>query len=162
MSAEASLSRDRLAEVTCDEKSIPHDAADRARERAAAIFDLVEENSFGVVDCDDGPYRLTVAQAESRLTFEVRGASGASVAALAMSTTPLRPLLTDYFLLCESYYSAIRSASPRQIEAIERERAALHNQGAALIAERLADKIRLDERTARRLFTLVSALNWKK
>jgi uncharacterized protein (UPF0262 family) len=162
MSAEAILSRDRLAEVTCDEKSIPRDAAERARERAAAIFDLVEENSFGVVDCDDGPYRLTVAQAESRLIFEVRGASGARVAELAMSLTPLRALLTDYFLLCESYYSAIRSASPRQIEAIERERAALHNQGAALIAERLADKIKLDERTARRLFTLVSALNWKK
>ena len=123
---------------------------------------MVEENSFGVVGCDDGPYRMSIAQAESRLSFDVRGASGARVAEMAMSLTPLRPLLTEYFLLCESYYSAIRSASPRQIEAIERERAALHNQGAKLIAERLADKVEIDERTARRLFTLVSALNWKK
>jgi uncharacterized protein (UPF0262 family) len=162
MSVEATRSRNRLAEVTFDEKSIAYDAADRAQERAAAIFDLVEENSFGVAGCDDGPYRLTVAQAESRLTLNIRGASGAPVAELAMSMTPLRALLTEYYLLCESYYSAIRSASPRQIEAIERERAALHNQGAALIAERLADKVEIDERTSRRLFTLVSALNWKK
>ncbi len=75
--------------------------------------------------------------------------------------TPFRPLLKDYFLVCETYYSAIRTASPREIEAIDRERTALHNEGADLLASRLADKVEIDSGTARRLFTLVSALHWK-
>ena len=75
--------------------------------------------------------------------------------------TPFRPLLKDYFLVCETYYDAIRTASPRQIEAIDRERTALHNEGADLMAARLADKVEIDRPTARRLFTLISALHWK-
>ena len=75
--------------------------------------------------------------------------------------TPFRPLLKDYFLVCETYYNAIRTASPRQIEAIDRERTALHNEGAALMASRIAEKVIIDTPTARRLFTVVSALHWK-
>ena len=84
-----------------------------------------------------------------------------AIVEFAVSMTPFRPLLKDYFMVCETYYSAIRTASPRQIEAIDRERTALHNEGARCIAARLADKVEIDEGTARRLFTVVSALHWK-
>ena len=161
MSRTASRSRNRLKEVLLDEATIPRGVADRDHERAVAIFDLVEDNSFGVQGRDDGPYSLTIAQSESRLTFDVRSKTGERVVEFAVSMTPFRPLLKDYFLLCETYYSAIRNASPRQIEAIDRERAALHNQGASLIAARIADGIEIDEGTARRLFTVISALHWK-
>jgi len=161
MNGKAPASRNRLAEVLLDQATIPHGAADQDHERAAAIFDLVKESSFAVPGRDDGPYSLTIAQSESRLTFEVRGESGERVAEFAVSTTPLRPLLKDYFLLCESYYSAIRAASLERIEAIDRERAALHNEGATLIAARIADKVEVDEAALRRLFTLIAALQWK-
>jgi uncharacterized protein (UPF0262 family) len=161
MNRSASGSRNRLHEVLLDEATIPRGASDRDHERAVAIFDLVEDNSFGVPGREDGPYSLTVAQSESRLTFEVRAQSGERIVEFAVSMTPFRPLLKDYFMVCETYYSAIRTASPRQIEAIDRERTALHNEGAALLAARLADKVEVDEGTARRLFTLISALHWK-
>lgn len=161
MSGAAPLPRNRLVEVTLDEATIPRGVADRDHERAVAIFDLVEDNSFGVPGRDEGPYRLRIAQSESRLNFEVRSHSGESVVEFSVSMTPFRPLLKDYFLVCETYYSAIRTASPRQIEAIDRERSALHNEGAALVAARFADKVDIDEATSRRLFTLISALHWK-
>jgi uncharacterized protein (UPF0262 family) len=161
MSRTASRSRNRLKEVLLDEATIPRGVADRDHERAVAIFDLVEDNSFGVQGRDDGPYSLTIAQSESRLTFDVRSKTGERVVEFAVSMTPFRPLLKDYFLVCETYYSAIRTASPRQIEAIDRERSALHNEGDSLIAARIADKVEIDEATARRLFTLISALHWK-
>jgi uncharacterized protein (UPF0262 family) len=161
MSGDASQSRNRLHEVLLDPSTIPPGVADGDHERAVAIVDLVEENRFGVQGRDEGPYSMTIAQSESRLMFTVRSKIGEPVVEFAVSMTPFRPLLKDYFLLCETYYSAIRSASPRQIEAIDRERAALHNEGASLIAARVADRIEIDEGTARRLFTLISALNWK-
>jgi uncharacterized protein (UPF0262 family) len=154
-------SRNRLQEVLLDPSTIPPGVADGDHERAVAINDLVEDNSFGVQGRDEGPYSLTIAQSESRLTFKVRSKVGETIVEFTVSTTPLRPLLRDYFLLCETYYSAIRNASPRQIEAIDRERAALHNEGASLIAARIADGIEIDEGTARRLFTVISALHWK-
>jgi uncharacterized protein (UPF0262 family) len=152
--------RNRLAEVKFDEKSIPRGFSDRDHECAAAVFDLIEDNRFGVRDRNDGPYSLRIAQVESRLTFEVRTVAGAPVVVFAVSMTPFRPLLKDYFNICENYYSAIRSAGPRQIEEIDRARTATHNEGAGLLAARLADKVEIDEATARRLFTLVSALHW--
>ena len=114
--------RDRIAEVALDEATIPRGAADHDHEREVAIFDLVEENTFAVPGRDDGPYALAISQEESRLTFGVRGARGEPAASVVVSMTPFRPLLKDYFLVCETYYSAIRTASPRQIEAIDRER----------------------------------------
>ena len=161
MSATAAESRDRLNEVILDEATIPRGATDLDHERAVAIFDLIEENSFGVPVRDDGPYRLMVSREESKLTFDVRTASGEPAVSIVVSMTPFRPLLRDYSLICETYYSAIRTASPRQIEAIDRERATLHNEGAELMALRLSEKVVIDRTTARRLFTLVSALRWK-
>jgi uncharacterized protein (UPF0262 family) len=161
MSAAAADSRDRLNEVILDEATIPRGASDLDHERAVAIFDLIEENSFGVPGRDDGPYRLMVSREESKLTFDVRTASGEPAVSIVVSMTPFRPLLRDYSLICETYYSAIRTASPRQIEAIDRERTTLHNEGAELMALRLSEKVVIDRTTARRLFTLVSALRWK-
>ena len=161
MSKRTAQSRNRLSEVILDEATIPRGEIDVDHERAVAVFDLVEENSFAVPGRDDGPYSLTISQEESKLTFGVRGANGELAASVVVSMTPFRPLLKDYFLACDTYYSAIRTASPRQIEAIDRERTALHNEGAELIAQRLVGKLDIDQGTARRLFTLVSVLRSK-
>jgi uncharacterized protein (UPF0262 family) len=161
MSAEPTRSRNRLYEVRLDEATLPRVAPDEDHEREVAVFDLVEENSFGAPGRDDGPYSLTIAQQDSKLIFVLRTQARETVADFVVSMTPFRPLLKDYFLVCETYYNAIRTASPRQIEAIDRERTALHNEGANLMAARLADKVEIDMPTARRLFTLISALHWK-
>jgi uncharacterized protein (UPF0262 family) len=161
MSRKPAMSRNRLAEVVLDEKTIPRGAADVDHERAVAIFDLIEENAFAVPGRDDGPYALGISQEESKLTFDVSTAAGELAASIVVSMTPFRPLLKDYFLVCETYYSAIRTASPRQIEAIDRERTKLHNEGAELMAQRLTGTIDIDQATARRLFALVSALRWR-
>jgi len=151
----------RLYEVVLDGASIGRGTPDQEHERAVAIYDLTSENSFAPPGRDDGPFSLRVALQETKLTFDISARSGAPVLSLAMSMTPFRPLLKDYFMVCDNYYAAIRTASPRQIEAIDRERAALHNEGAALVAARLADRIEIDAGTARRLFTLISSLFWK-
>jgi uncharacterized protein (UPF0262 family) len=154
--------RSRLYEVLLDEATLPRLATDQDHERAVAIFDLVEENSFAVRGREEeGPYSLVVAQHEAKLNFAVRTEEGELATEFAVSMTPFRPLLKDYFLVCETYYNAIRTASPREIEAIDRERTSLHNEGAELLATRLADKVDIDKGTARRLFTLISALHWK-
>jgi uncharacterized protein (UPF0262 family) len=154
-------SRDRLSEVFLDEDTIPRGAIDVDHERSVAIFDLVEENLFGIPGRDDGPYTMTISQEESKLAFDVRTSDGEPAVSIVVSMTPLRPLLKDYFMVCETYYSAIRTASPRQIELIDRERAKLHNEGAELMAHRLMEKVTIDQGTARRLFTLVSTLRWR-
>ncbi len=161
MNGKPTESRDRLSEVVLDEETIPRGVIDVDHERAVAIFDLIEENSFGVPGRDDGPYVLKISQEESKLTFDVLTSDGEEAVSIVVSMTPFRSLLKDYFMVCETYYSAIRTASPRQIEAIDRERSALHNEGADLMAQRLAERLTIDQGTARRLFTLVSTLRWK-
>ena len=160
MTAKGEENRDRLAEVSLDEQTIPRGASDVDHERAVAIFDLVETNSFGVPGRDSGPYCLKISQEEAKLTFDVLTEDGEHAVSIVVSMTPFRPLLKDYFLVCETYYSAIRTASPRQIEAIDRERSKLHNEGADLMAQRLSEKVNIDRTTARQLFTLVSTLRW--
>jgi uncharacterized protein (UPF0262 family) len=153
--------RSRLFEVVLDGTSIGRGTPDQEHERAVAIYDLTSENSFAPPGRDDGPFSLRVAQQEAKLTFEVQTRSGEPVVNFSISMTPFRPLLRDYFLVCENYYAAIRTASPTQIEAIDRERAALHNEAAGLVAARFAERIEIDQGTARRLFTLISSLYWK-
>ena len=161
MSRKPAKSRNRLAGVVLDEATIPRGAADVDHERAVAMFDLIEENAFAVPGRDDGPYTLMISQEESKLTFDVRTAGGELAASIVVSMTPVRPLLKDYFLVCETYYAAIRDASPAQIEALDRSRRAIHDEAGALVLERLAGKIDFDVDTARRLFTLIAALHWK-
>jgi uncharacterized protein (UPF0262 family) len=98
---------------------------------------------------------------DAKLVFQIRDESGANVVTHILSLTPFRRILKDYFLICESYYAAIRTATPSRIEAIDMGRRGLHNEGAQLLAERLKGKIDTDPDTARRLFTLITALHWK-
>jgi uncharacterized protein (UPF0262 family) len=153
--------RKRLMAVTLDEQSIGRGSADQEHERAIAIYDLLEENHFALVGHDGGPYCLAIALHDAKLAFEVRDAEGKSIVTHILSLTPFRRLLKDYFMICESYYSAIRNATPSRIEAIDMGRRGLHNEGAQLLSERLKGKIETDQDTARRIFTLVTALHWK-
>jgi uncharacterized protein (UPF0262 family) len=151
----------RLINVTLDDASIGRGNPDVEHERMVAIYDLLEENSFEPVGHEGGPYALNLAIVDNRLVFDIRLADGAPVVAHLLSLSPLRRIVKDYFLICESYYTAIKSASPAQIEAIDMGRRGLHNEGSELLQERLKDKVNVDFDTARRLFTLISVLHWK-
>jgi uncharacterized protein (UPF0262 family) len=151
----------RLISVTLDENSIGRGSADQEHERAIAVYDLIEDNSFALAGHKNGPYALTISLVDAKLVFDIRDEAGANVVTHILSLTPFRRILKDYFLICESYYAAIRTATPSRIEAIDMGRRGLHNEGAQLLAERLKGKIETDADTARRLFTLVTALHWK-
>ena len=151
----------RLVKVSLDENTIGAASRDIEHERAIAIYDLIEENSFSPVGHDGGPYCLALQVVENRLVFDIRTESGDPVIAHYLSLSPFRRLVKDYFLVCESYYQAIRSATPSQIEAIDMGRRSLHNEGSELLMERLKGKISIDLDTARRLFTLITVLYWK-
>ena len=153
--------RKKLVAVLLDENSIGRGNADQEHERAIAIYDLVESNSFGVPGHEGGPYELLIALHEAKLAFDIRQEGGSSVVTHILSLTPFRRILKDYFMVCESYYAAIRTATPAQIEAIDMGRRGLHNDGAKLLAERLNGKVECDFDTARRIFPLVTALHWK-
>jgi uncharacterized protein (UPF0262 family) len=153
--------RNRLVSITLDEASIGRGSADQEHERQVAIYDLLEENWFALPGRDAGPYGLKIALQESKLALEIVDESGAAIVTHILSLTPFRRLLKDYFFVCESYYAAIRTAMPRQIEAIDMGRRALHDEAADLLIERLKGKIECDRDTARRLFTLMTALHWK-
>jgi uncharacterized protein (UPF0262 family) len=151
----------RLARITLDEGSIGRSSADIEHERAVAIYDLLDDNSFAPVDNDSGPYALHLSIQESRLVFDVRREDGTPLTAHLLSLTPFRRIVKDYFLICDSYYKAIRTSTPSQIEAIDMGRRGLHNEGSELLMERLKEKIEIDFDTARRLFTLICVLHWK-
>jgi len=158
---ELAPNRKKLVLVTLDENSIGRGNADQEHERAIAIYDLVEANSFGLPGHEGGPYELGISLFDAKLVFEIGDQGGGAIITHILSLTPFRRILKDYFLVCESYYAAIRTATPAQIEAIDMGRRGLHNDGAKLLAERLDGKIECDFDTARRLFTLVTALHWK-
>jgi uncharacterized protein (UPF0262 family) len=153
--------KQRLAKITLDEGSIGRSSPDIEHERAVAIYDLLEDNSFAPVDNDSGPYALHLSIQESRLVFDIRREDGTPLTAHLLSLTPFRRIVKDYFLICDSYYKAIRTSTPSQIEAIDMGRRGLHNEGSELLVERLKEKIEIDFDTARRLFTLICVLHWK-
>lgn len=153
--------QNRLISVTLDENSIGRGSADQEHERAIAVYDLIEDNSFAIVGHDGGPYALAISLMDAKLVFDIRDQNGNVVVTHILSLTPFRRILKDYFLICESYYAAIRTATPSRIEAIDMGRRGLHNEGAQLLAERLKGKIETDADTSRRLFTLITALHWK-
>lgn len=151
----------RLVRVTLDENSIGRSGPEIEHERRVAIYDLLEDNSFAPVDNDQGPYTLHLSIAENRLVFDIKLVDGTPVMAHLLSLTPFRRIVKDYFMICDSYYRAIRTATPSQIEAIDMGRRGLHNEGSELLVERLKEKITVDFDTARRLFTLICVLHWK-
>ena len=151
----------RLVAVTLDEGSIGRSGPDIEHERAVAIYDLLEANVFAPVDHGRGPFKLHLSIAGNRLVFDIRRANDAPVMAHLLSLSPLRRIVKDYFLICDSYYDAIRTATPERIEAIDMGRRALHDEGSELLMERLKRKVVIDFDTARRLFTLICVLHWK-
>ena len=153
--------RNRLVAVLLDPGSIGAGTPDQEHERAIAIYDLIEQNSFALPEREEGPYSLSLSLSERKLVFEVRHESGPVLVTHLLSLTPFSRLIRDYQMICDSYFQAIRTASPAQIEAIDMGRRGLHDEAAVVLKERLAGKVEIDHDTARRLFTLVYALHWK-
>ena len=151
----------RLIAVTLDEGSIGHSGPDIEHERAVAIYDLLESNSFAPEGQVRGPLKLNLSITGNRLVFDIRNANDTPVMAHLLSLSPLRRIVKDYFMICDSYYEAIRTATPDRIEAIDMGRRALHDEGSQLLMERLKNKVTVDFETARRLFTLICVLHWK-
>ncbi|MBI1209350.1 MAG: UPF0262 family protein [Azospirillum sp.] len=152
--------RARIVHVVLDEKSVVRRKPEVEHERAVAIFDLLEENSFDVEGfVEDGPFNLHLSIEENRLGFDIRTQDGTPLTKVLLPLTPFRSIVRDYFMVCESYYNAIKRATPSQIEAYDMGRRGLHNEGSDLLRERLAGKIVLDHDTARRLFTLICVLH---
>jgi uncharacterized protein (UPF0262 family) len=150
-----------LVAVTLDENSIGRSSRDVEQERKIAIYDLLEQNSFEPAEHEGGPYTLALSITGDRLVFDIRLEDGGAVVAHHLSLGPFRRIVKDYFMICDSYYEAIRTASPERIEAIDMGRRALHDEGSRILMERLKRKVAVDFDTARRLFTLVSVLHWK-
>ncbi len=149
----------RIVNVTLDEHTVVRRSPEVEHERAVAIFDLLEENYFAPLGDDRGPYRLHLAIVENRLTIAIEAADGGAVDGVALALNSFRRLVKDYFTVCDSYYAAIKRSSPTQIEAIDMGRRGLHDEGAELLRQRLADRIDIDFATARRLFTLICVLH---
>lgn len=159
---------ERLCAVMLDESTFGRASNEIEHERAIAIYDLVEENSFqplssSMPDATEfhGPYRLNLSLQEARMVFEVLFEDGGQLATHILSLTPFRKIVKDYYMICDSYFAAIKTATPSQIEAIDMGRRGLHNEGSQLLIDRLSGKIAMDFNTARRLFTLVCVLHWK-
>lgn len=152
----------RLCAIHLDPKSIQPANAETEHERSVAIYDLVEENSFQPVGHDQGgPYRLDLSMIERKLVLDIKLENGEPIATHILSLTPFRRIIKDYFLICDSYYEAIKTATPSRIEAIDMGRRGLHNEGSQILQSRLEGKIITDFPTARRLFTLICALHWR-
>jgi uncharacterized protein (UPF0262 family) len=154
----------RIAAITLDEHTVLARSEAVENERAAAISDLLKDNAFAPCSGLRGPFALHLTVEENRLNMEIRSLSDGSLATEASETimlplVPFRRIVKDYFLICESYYKAIRERGVAQVEAIDAGRRSLHNEGAELLIERLAGKVVIDHATARRLFTLLCVLH---
>ncbi|RZO68416.1 MAG: UPF0262 family protein [Parvularculaceae bacterium] len=161
MSEDTNNSPFRIVDIQLDERSLAPATADIEHERKVAIFDLKQENYFEPIGASHGPFELYLSYAERRLVFDVRQSDGVALGSVHLSMTPFRKIIKDYFLLCESYFDAIRNAAPAQIETIDMARRAMHNEGSEILMERLKDKIKLDLNTARRLFTLICSFHMR-
>ena len=151
------MSADRkLASVELDAATLPAATAEIEHERRVAIFDLVEKNSFEPVGAEGGPYRLKLSLQDNRLVFDIDGENFTRT--YAISLTPLKGVIKDYLMICDSYYEALRGSSASQIETVDKGRRGLHNEGAEQLKTRLDGKIVVDHETSRRLFTLLCAL----
>lgn len=157
--AEDERKKQRLQSVELDDVSLGAASRDQEQERQIAIFDLLEENYFLPEGALSGPYDLKMGLVENRLVLDIRGPGYERRHILSLS--PFRSLIKDYFLICESYYQAIRNSTPTQIEALDMGRRGLHNEASQRLQTRLAGKVETDLDTARRLFTLICALHWR-
>lgn len=150
-----------IASITLDEGSIGHRSPEIEHERNIAITDLVHNNSFAPVGVAGGPYDVRLSVKEGRLAFSIKGKGRKKSTDIVLSVQPLKSIIRDYFLICESYYEALKDASRGKIEAIDAGRRGVHNEGAELLRSLLKGKIEVDALTARRLFTLICVLHIK-
>ena len=152
----------RICHVELDEKSIIRRNSDIEHERRVAIFDLLDANYFAPkIDTHDnyqGPYRVTLRIEDNRLAIDLKTEHSKELSTLVLPLSPLRSVIKEYFFVCDSYYDAIKTASPKQIEAIDIGRRALHNEGSQIMQSRFSEKVDIDFETARRLFTLICVL----
>ncbi len=151
----------RLIAIDLDTASLGRANSNIEHEREVAIFDLLDSNSFALAEREEGPYKLLLSLLDDRLIFNVCREDDTNLVTHMLSLSPLRRILRDYFIVCESYYDAIRTQPPSKIQALDMGRRGLHNDGGALLKDRLKGKIIVDGDTARRLFTLICALHWK-
>jgi uncharacterized protein (UPF0262 family) len=149
----------RIVKVVLDEKSVVRRNSDIEHERAAALSDLMAGNEFAPVSGHPGPFHLSIGLEEDRLVLDIRSTKDEPIERVTLTLRPFRSLIRDYFLVCGNYYAAIRTQSPSRIEAIDMGRRSLHDEGAALLRDRLAEKVAIDRDTARRLFTLICVLH---
>ncbi len=159
MTARAGSDGGRLASIELDEHTVVRRNADVEHERRVAIVDLLDSNRFAPVGAEPGPYHLNLGIEDNRLVFDVQSTDRRPVDRVQLPLAGFRGIVKDYFMICESYYAAIKRASPSQIEAIDMGRRGLHDEAAELLRERLADRIEVDHDTARRLFTLICVLH---
>tara|TARA_R110002124_G_scaffold106374_4_gene258061 strand:+ start:4999 stop:5469 length:471 start_codon:yes stop_codon:yes gene_type:complete len=151
-----------LIDITLDDSALPEPTPEIAQERRVAIFDLLQENEFSVVrdGAPDGPYKLTLGMQDRRLVFTITTENDEPAGQFMLSLSPLKQVIKDYFAICESYFKAVTSMPPAQIEAIDMGRRGIHDEGSEQLRERLEGKIETDKMTARRLFTLICALHF--
>ncbi|WP_292082153.1 MULTISPECIES: UPF0262 family protein [unclassified Brevundimonas] len=146
----------KLSSIEVDAATLPAATAEIEHQRRVAIFDLIEQNSFTPEGAEGGPYALRLSSQDNRLAFDISGPDFSRTHVLSLS--PMKAVIRDYALICESYYEALRGSSPSQIESVDMGRRGLHNEGAELLRGRLEGKVEIDKETARRLFTLVCAV----
>jgi len=151
--------RQRILDITLDERTVVRRNADVEHERAVAIGDLLHDNSFAPASGAKGPFRLHLGIEENRVALDIRDQDDKPLERALLPLSPFRSIVKDYFLVCGSYYDALRTANPARIEAIDMGRRALHDEGSALLRERLAERVAVDFDTARRLFTLLCVLH---
>ena len=155
----------RIAHIELDDANLPPPTPEIEQERKVAIFDLLEDNSFAIADRDgravpDGPYQLHLSIRDKRLVFDLKTEDEAAAGAFHLSLGPFRQVVKDYFQICESYFDAVKTLPPSQIETIDMARRGIHNEGARVLQERLEGKADVDIDTARRLFTLICVLHF--
>ena len=149
----------RLVHVVLDEKTLVRRRPEVEHERQVALYDLIEENSFQPVGDWQGPFTLHLSMDDGRMSFDIRSEDGLPLTMVRFEVRSFYSLVRDYFMVCDTYFSSIKSAPPSKIEAADMARRSLHNEGAKLLTERLKDKIEIDFDTARRLFTLLCVLH---
>lgn len=151
-----------LIEINLDESGLAAPTPEVDQERKVAIFDLLEDNAFALEKSQaQGPYKLDLAVRDRRLVFDVKTKTDDPAGEFHLSLSPFRQIIRDYFAICESYFDAVKTLPPSQIEAIDMGRRGVHNEGARVLKERLEGKVEIDEATSRRLFTLICVLHFK-
>ena len=151
--------KQRIVNIFLDEKSLVRRAAHVEHERKVAVYDLLEDNHFAPVGDDRGPYTLHLGIEDNRLLFDIHTEGGDRLDRFTLPLNSFRRIVKDYFMVCESYFKAIKTAPPSRIEALDMGRRGLHNEGSDILRDRLEGKVDIDKRTARRLFTLICVLH---